>query len=315
MDSQIFIYDLTTFKCPLTKTILELASQPDIDDFQKFKDLITASNLNTIKKILISVVRKGIIRNVEYIITYSKNYGLVINDVLYDAIYIAIVYHHNQIINYIMDNFLDIIIEHDKDDYLLSEAISAENCVAIKFLLQRGTKIINPKLLIQCCYTLDELEIIEMLFRTNINFNEHINEAFSAAAMKCHIITMNYLLKKGVDVAYQNNIAIKHAIAANDTSVAELLLKNGVDVNIENSSLLLLCFKSGDNYQMLELLIKYGIDVLRHYGTVYNYCLEHQYMKSASILVRFSYLVPLTINEQKKLKISDEFEEIESDLN
>lgn len=301
MESNNFINEIGSFhECPVTRAILELASQPDVDNFQKFKILIENSTLETIKKLLISTTRKGIIRNVAYIVNQADINCWDISDTLCEALHTAVLYHHNQIMVYLVEA-TNIKLKNDLS--ILNEAIHAENCYGFKFLLEHNAPIDNPKLLVQCCHTIDDPEIIEELFKTDIDFSEHLNEAFCAASMKCHIRIMNMLIKKGADISYGGNIALQHAVAAGDTDVAELLLKKGADVNVNNSMLILFCCKTGDNYQMLELLIKYGIDVLRHYYKIYNFCIKHKYMKSASVLVKYSYQTPLTLSEQKKLKI------------
>lgn len=115
-----------------------------------------------------------------------------------------------------------------------------------------------------------------------------INKAFCAAAENCHIAVMDLLITNGADCCYDNNLPIKQAVIGGNVESVKYLLEIGADIHTDDDQLLFLCCQNGDYADVADLLIKKGVDVLKHYHKTLNCCFNLKRNDCASILIRYS---------------------------
>ena len=132
-----------------------------------------------------------------------------------------------------------------------------------------------------------------------------INEALCVAAENVHIMIMDYLLKNGANIHYNNELPLKKAIIAGHIESVDFLLDKGANVHADNDELILLSCRSGDYPDIMNSLILHGIDVLKHYKILVDECYKHNTLQSLTCLFKHNYNKPNEIDNNKYLNESD----------
>jgi hypothetical protein len=139
------------------------------------------------------------------------------------------------------------------------------------------------------------------------NMHTELNEAFCMAALNCHIAIMELLFVNGVDIHYKKDLALKRAVGSGHPESVSFLLANGADVHVNNDKLLIKCCQFGDYVDVLKLLIEKNIDVIKHYHTAYNACLNFNYSKCAAVLIQYSNSNPIDKSiPAKQIDVNDD---------
>lgn len=140
-------------------------------------------------------------------------------------------------------------------------------------------------------------------FVKNNGLQKIIDESLCIAAQNCHVAVMDLLIRNNANISYDNNIALRKAVIEGHEDAVRFLLYYGGDVHTNNDELLLDCCRSGDNSQVLALLIDHGIDVFKNYHQAFDICLNLGHNNCISALVRHSDYFP-----KKEPKLDPDFE-------
>lgn len=289
--------------CSLTETIMELASKSVVDDFNNFKDIIGRSSPQILDELLLLNARKGITRNVEYIVNYCYLHEINIDDAINDCICITSMYHHNGILSYLLENTQN-CNAGCYENRALKNAITSKNLSGINILLNKGVTINDPDIIILYCSLIDNVNTLEKILEhcvTTDLIDRNIDDMFLSASSECNIYLMKFLINMGANIDYANGIALKMAIKKGNLEVLNLLINKGADINIGGGILgYMTCYES-DNDHILKLLMDNKIILFDYHNMIYDHCIKNNFMNCASLLIKYSYN---NIQDEKK----DDFE-------
>ena len=163
------------------------------------------------------------------------------------------------------------------------------NYHCLKRMLVTSTSATIGELLISAC-RMGVIRDVELILPTAVvhDLTTQMHESFCVAAMNCHLAIMNLLLQHGVDINYNNQVALRKAVSSGCVESVQFLLNNGADVHHDNDKLLLLCCQSGDYNDVVGTLIENGIDVFKHYHETYDCCLKQNREKCGVALIKYS---------------------------
>lgn len=132
---------------------------------------------------------------------------------------------------------------------------------------------------------------------------EHIDILKILSELENGITNKDYLLSLGIDMG--------------SFEIVELLLKNGADVHYDHDSLLFKCCRAGDFPEIINLLIKYGINVETSYHDAIKIIMKGKHPETGLILFKYNNENPAS-SDPVEIKVIDDnifFEEIISDYN
>ena len=110
--------------------------------------------------------------------------------------------------------------------------------------------------------------------------------------------SIKFLIKAGADVHYKNDLPLRTAVEAGNNEAVTILINEGADIHLENGKLLYYCCINGDNVDILNTLIKHGIDVFQFYQMAVDVCLAKQHTRCMAVLVKHSITkLPETRND------------------
>ncbi len=112
----------------------------------------------------------------------------------------------------------------------------------------------------QICSRYSVQRVEEYLFSHEVTYQE-LNEGFLAAVSAGRIKTVVYLLGKGANVAYDENMAICLASQKGFCTIVGLLCHRGADVEARDHSPVKLAFENGHHSLVRMLNREFGADL------------------------------------------------------
>lgn len=164
-----------------------------------------------------------------------------------------------------------------------------DNYHALQEIVEFGNPMVLGKILLSSS-TMGIVRDVKLIAPVALG-NDMIREmncAFVAASKNCHTSVMEILLEHGADLHYDNNCALRKAVEHGHVESVDFLLQRGADVHVYNDSLAILSCKEGDYVLVMELLVKYGLNLMKKYQEIFNYCSIRTRPKCLAFLVKLS---------------------------
>lgn len=218
--------------------------------------------------------------------------GIDINRKKSHVLMSAIAYDNLRIINFLIENGIDIRADNDFALFWVYEQIiksrNTKGSIArtldiMELLLSLGVdpNARNNKLIIIMCNSKTiHIDIIKLLVKYGMDAFAHSNKLFEKACKDKNLESVKYLISIGADCTGLNNMAISYAFDKNENyELKKILLDSGANPNTTNK--LEICFPDGkyrnNSYNLLEISVLYGYDVesckmLLEYGADINLC-------------------------------------------
>lgn len=187
-------------KISLAESIRILAESDDINNFHHFRDLIDRSSKETISLLFIAASRKGIIRDVEYMIP------IVIigetRDTINDALVAACENCHLKIIKLLLKN--GAAIEY-KNNLPLKRAVERGHNDAVIFLVEFGAdvNVDNGDLVLECCRSGDYPDVLKTLISFGLNILSKYHQAYELCLNNNYMNTAEYLVKYSLKISQE----------------------------------------------------------------------------------------------------------------
>ena len=164
--------------CPLAIAISQLASQLDIDDYHNLKRMSTISNQHALGQLLYSAARKGILRDVEFIVPIAIGNGM--HQQINDAFCTAAQNCHVGVMKYLLKNGADVGYSNQ---LALRRAVMAGHPESVIFLLKKGANIhanneAVGQLAMDCCRAGDYAEVLTVLIENGIDIFKHYQKIY-----------------------------------------------------------------------------------------------------------------------------------------
>ena len=162
------------FRCLAVKQN-DLFMRFDIDDYYFFKKIVTNLDKNGLGLLLIAAARKGIPRNVEFMLPMAIGYGLTVE--INEALCAAASNCHIAVMECLLKNGADI---HYKKNLPLSIAVESGHVEAVSLLLENGAYVHtnNDQLIITCCLAGDYADVLKKLIEYGIDVFKHYHTAY-----------------------------------------------------------------------------------------------------------------------------------------
>lgn len=123
-----------------------------------------------------------------------------------------------------------------------------------------------------------------------------LTHCLAMAVENCHFAIATYLLGYGADINLMD-IVLKRAVASGYPEAVFFSIEHGSKITHNNNNdLLLICCRSEfDNVEILDLLVKNGLNVLTIYKEAFTTCLRNKHKQMVDRLI---YLSSMDINNQ-----------------
>ncbi|AGC02157.1 ankyrin repeat protein [Acanthamoeba polyphaga moumouvirus] len=161
-------------------------------------------------------------------------------------------------IEYLINIGANLYIE---DNIIAKIAAQEGNIEIFQYILKNCSICLQDDLIFYAAISRhNPLEKIKFLDDYGINLHIYNDHILITAVQKNLITAVEYLLFKGCDVNAQNGIALRYSLWYNLFEITELLLKTGANTYYLQPDDLVDVI-NGKHFSIIELLIKYGLDV------------------------------------------------------
>ncbi|AQN68531.1 ankyrin repeat protein [Saudi moumouvirus] len=161
-------------------------------------------------------------------------------------------------IEYLINIGANLYIE---DNIIAKIAAQEGNIEILQYILKNCSICLQDDLIFYAAISRhNPLEKIKFLDDYGINLHIYNDHILITAVQKNIITAVEYLLFKGCDVNTQNGIALRYSLWYNLFEITELLLKTGANTYYLQPDDLVDVI-NGKHFSIIELLIKYGLDV------------------------------------------------------
>lgn len=176
----------------LAECIRELALDENINDFSDFKNIIDRSNKQAISILFVAASRKGIIRDVEYMIPLVV--ANEVPNVMEDALVAAAENCHIRIVKMLLRNGAN--IEYKKN-LPLRKAVEKGHTESVICLVEFGANvhIDNDELILHCCRSGDYPDVLKILVSYGLNLLSNYSIAYETCLLFDHQKSIEYLVK------------------------------------------------------------------------------------------------------------------------
>uniref|UniRef100_A0A6G6ABY5 Ankyrin repeat-containing protein n=1 Tax=Borely moumouvirus TaxID=2712067 RepID=A0A6G6ABY5_9VIRU len=148
-----------------------------------------------------------------------------------------------------------------EDNIIAKIAAQESNFEIFQYVLKNCNICLEDNLIFYATISrLNPLEKIKFLDDYGVNLHIYNDHILITAVQKNLKKVVEYLLQKGCDVDVQNGISLRHSLWYNLFEITELLLKSGANTYYLQPDDLVDVI-NGKHYYIIELLIKYGLDV------------------------------------------------------
>lgn len=249
------------------------------------------------KEIAIYSTKLGFISGIKYVI--SK--GFIVKGLTgIDLIDLAAIYNHYNVIKFLLEKGAD---PNTNEGECIVTAAKIGNLEIVKLLLNKikySNSIHNAFI---NAASRNYLHIIKFLYNNyDLNIQYEDNEALKLASRNNNLDIINYLIEKGAKINDLTRVLSEVIFFKNNIPIMKSLLELEYDksFSINDGKLLNLAVSNG-NYEAIDLLIEYGIDV--HTLEFYTFIkLLSDNKKVAYKIIQNGYTFTLSeINEMKKI--------------
>lgn len=173
---------------------------------------------------------------------------------------------HYEIVKFLYENGADI---HAENNYALRKACERQHFEIVQYLIQQGADVnVDDDFCLRKIVNLNNLQIMKLLIDNGANI--HVDNDYIlryATDYNFYDIT-EYLIKKGVDII-NNSDAIVNSCRRGNVRIVKLLLKNGVNIHINNE----MPFKVATINRHTNV-IKYLLKTINYQKEILNHLLE-----------------------------------------
>ncbi len=132
----------------------------------------------------------------------------------------------------------------------------------VDYLLDKGiTTNDKYKILIRACIY-NKLNIVQLLFETdNLDIHYHDDAPLRVASENGNLDIVKYLVQKGANVHAKNDDALSWALENKKYDVVLFLVKNGANVNLHDDEALNIFINAEKTLNDIKFLVEHGADV------------------------------------------------------
>lgn len=187
------------------------------------------------------------------IIEYLLDNGI---DIVHEKQIIESIFQHNYMptIKFMLDNGADVQLYSSIG---LSYAYKNNNRELIKYMIDMGadpeTELINA-----CSYSC--VDIIKYCIERGADVNYKNGAPLIIACTNSNYEIVKYLIENNADIQISDNEAILTACKFKDLRIVKLLVENGADINVQNNIVLKIACQCA-NQEIVKCLVENGADV------------------------------------------------------
>lgn len=174
----------------------EKLRKPEQKTFQEFKQQVEISTPFELKNLLIDAARKGVIRDIEILVTWVKLNGMP--DFLHSALIEAVKNDHLTVAKFLVKYGANPLQENNLP---LISAVANGNSDMVKYLIKIGADVNldNGRLLYECCLAGDYVDVLKVLIDNGINVFSYYQKALLVCSNKP--LCQTYLVKHNISNA------------------------------------------------------------------------------------------------------------------
>lgn len=212
---------------------------------------------------------------------------------------LAVTYNSDKILEYLIQSGLDISC---CDNYLIKCAAHNGNCYSkdiLQILIQNGADICTDnnypiKVAVKHSMYHNVQTLIESGVDPTFNNNEIFDYVFTSINSCYTYCTLKMLIENGVDPSINCSKLLNNVVSSGISGMLEILIKYGVDLNLVEPDSIITCLKHNNSDLVIKILIDNGFD--------FNFLNEYS-LNTVGNSPRFNIYLMLTNNGVNSLSL------------